>query len=284
MNATPPLPENAAWTTVVEMGSHVFMEVSGEALRHASRTAVLVAREDDPGTAFDVTVRARRGRGVLTSGEDETWIAAGVADAYRKLSATPTVVSASGQWPPTKAVVRQPAILGIRQATSGDAHEYRISYLVTTDGALRGRLFQETKATLNPSSWTEFLLNQVVPVLAGLPRPFRVALAVGGTSAESSLGTAASADARELDHLGEEGDEEGTPIRQREMEGEVSALLEAELGTPAGERVCSQVRIIRLVRHGGSLPIGLYVGLPTDRCIHAVLTPDGLDVSPAEMR
>ena len=269
---------------MVELGSHVFMEVSGEALRHASRTAVLAVRDGAAGTSFDVTVRARRGRGVLTAGEDEAWIAAGVADAYNELSTRPTVVSASGQWPPVETVVHQPAILEIRQTTSGDAHHYGISYLITTDGALRGRLFQETKATLNPSSWTEFLLSQVVPGLAGLPRPFRVALAVGGTSAESSLGTAASADARELDHLGEEGDDEGTPIRQREMEAQLTALLEAELGTPTGERVCSQVRIIRLVRHGGSLPIGLYVGLPTDRRIHAVLTPDGLDVSPVEMR
>ena len=269
---------------MVELGAHTFMEVSGEALRHASRTAVLAAREAAPGTSFDVTVRARRGRGVLTSGDDEKWIAAGVADAYNELSATPTVVSASGQWPPAETVVHQPAILEIRQTTSGDAHHYAISYLITTDGALRGRLFQETKATLNPSSWTEFLLNQVVPGLAGLPRPFRVALAVGGTSAEASLETAASADAREFDHLDDEGDEEGTPIRPQEMEAGLSALLEAELGAPAGEPVCSQVRIIRLVRHGGSLPIGLYVGLPTDRLIHAVLTPQGLEVSPAEMR
>ncbi|MFZ4485259.1 MAG: fumarate hydratase [Candidatus Nanopelagicales bacterium] len=262
----------------------MFMEVSGEALRHASRTAVLAAREGAPGTSFDVTVHARRGRGVLTSGDDETWIAAGVADAYSELSATPTVVSASGQWPPADTVVHQPAILEIRQMTSGDADRYGISYLVTADGALRGRLFQETKATLNPSSWTEFLLSQVLPGLAGLPRPFRVALAVGGTSAEASLGTAASADARELDHLGEDGGEKGTPIRQRQMEAELAALLAAELRVPAGEPVCSQVRIIRLVRHGGSLPIGLYVGLTTDRRIHAALTPRGIDVSPVEMR
>ncbi len=284
MNASPHRPDNAAWTTVVEMGSRTFMEVAGEALRDASRTAVLAARAGAPGTSFDVTVRARRGPGVLTSGDDEAWIAAGVADAYEELSATPIVVSASGQWPPVETVVQQPAIIEIRQATSGDHHHYGISYVITTDGALRGRLFQETKATLNPPSWTEFLLRQVVPGLAALPRPFRVSLAVGGTSAEASLGTAASADARELDHLEDEGDEEGTPIRPREMEAELSALLEAELGAPAGEPVCSQVRIIRLVRHGGSLPIGLYVGLPTDRRIHAAFTPRGLDVSPAEMR
>lgn len=273
------MPEGLAPRLAV-LGRHTFMEVSGEALRFASKTAVLALRTGAGEQPFDVTVRARRGQRVLTPGADETWIAAGVADAYRELRASPTVVAASGQWPPTEVVVQQPIIIDLRQATSGDPHRYEISYLSADDASPRGVLFQETKATLNPISWVAFLRTHVVPSLRGLPRPFRVALAVGGTSAEASLGTAASADAGDLDHLYEVGDEAGTPIRQRALEAELAALLEEELGGQGPDPVCSQIRIIRLVRHGGSLPIGLYVGLPGDRHSRVTLSPLGLDVSP----
>lgn len=266
---------------VLEVGTHVFLEVSGASLREAARTAVIAAREDAAEAPFDVTVRARRGHRVLTKGDDEAWIAAGIGDAYAELAGLPTVVGASDQVPPSDTVLVQPAMIEVRQATSGDPLRYEISFMVTSDGRTRGHLFQETKATLNPSSWTEFLRAQVTPALAGLPRPFRVAVAVGGTSAEASLRTAARADARELDHLGEEGDERGTPIRLREMETELTELLDVELGGATSASVCSQARIIRLVRHGGSLPIGLYAGLPSDRRIRAILTPGGLDVTPS---
>lgn len=243
----------------------------------------MTAREGVPEGPYDVTVRASRGQRVLTPGDDEAWIAAGVTDSYAELSAQSLMVAASAQWPATPTTVIPPTLVEIRQATSGDPRRYDLTLLVTSDGRMRGRLFQETKATLTPESWDAFLRQQILPCLSGLPRPFRVALAVGGTSADASLGLAASADGGDLDHLPEEGGDEGAPIRLRELEGQLAALLDAELGaTDPGEPVCSQVRIVRLVRHGGSLPVGLYVGLPSDRRVRAVLTPSGVEVTPLD--
>lgn len=263
----------------LDLGPHQYLEISGEALRDAARTAVLVAREGAPPEPFDVAVRAHRGHRVLTAGEDERWIASGIADTYTHLNARPTTVAASRQWPPSTTPIVQPSAIEIRQAMSGDPDRYEISFLVTSDSAMRGRLFQETKATLTPESWSTFLRQQVLPCLEGLPRPMRVALAVGGTSADASLSIAASADSGAFDDLPEEGGEVGAPIRQRELEDQLGSLVEAELvGSSPGQPICSQVRIIRLVRHGGSLPIGLYVGLPTDRRVHVSFTTEGVDV------
>lgn len=263
----------------IALGRDQFLEIPGETLRDAACAAVLAIRDRTPGGVFDVTAWAIRGPGVLTPGEDEAWIAAGVAAAYEELEATSSVVGPSRHPSGEAALLRQPTLLEIRQATSGDPRRYQITLLLTSDGTPRGRLFQETKATLTPAAWTEFLRGQVLPCLVDLPRPFRVALAVGGTSAEAGLAAARRADGGELDHLPDVGGEEGSSLRLPDQESELGDLIEEAFGGRETDRACSQVRIIRLVRHGGSLPVGLYVGLPTDRHVRVTLTSRGVDVS-----
>ena len=264
---------------IIDLGPHQFLEGPGETLRDATQAAVLTAREGMSGDVFDVAARGVRGPRVLTAGSDEAWIAAGIDAAYGELNASASVVTASDHLLDELPVPRQPALVEIRQATSGDPTQYSIDLLVTTDASPRSWLFQETKATLTPAAWGAFLRRAVVPRLIDLPRPFRVALAVGGTSAEACLATALRTEGGEFDHLPDVGDGMGAPIRLPMLEAELEAVVNDELSRHGTGGACSQVRIVRLVRHGGSLPVGLYIGLHTDRRVRVTLTPQGMDVT-----
>lgn len=253
-----------------------FAEVSGDALHFASREAVLAARHGAAQSPFDVAVRVQRGHRVLSPGADECWIAAGVADAYRELGAESTIIAPVGPDSSEQKFPGRVANIHVLQALAGDPYRYDLSFHLSVDAQPRGRLFQETKATLNPASWNDFLRTQIIPALRSLPRPFRVALAVGGTSAEASLGTAARADAGEFDDLTEEGGDTGAPIRQRALEIECADLINEELCSSATQLACDQVRVIRMVRHGGSLPIGLHIGLPGDQLVRVTLNSQGM--------
>ena len=70
-----------------------------------------------------------------------------------------------------------------------------------------------------------------------------------------------------LDNLPTEGGEDGHAFRDLAMEAEILALTQAS-GVGAqfgGKYFCHDVRVIRLPRHGASLPIGLGVSCSADR-------------------
>jgi fumarate hydratase class I len=81
-----------------------------------------------------------------------------------------------------------------------------------------------------------------------------------------------------LDQLPTQGSKAGHAFRDLEMEAQV---LEASrrIGIGAqfgGKYFCHDVRVIRLPRHGASLPIGIGVSCSADRQIKAKITPEGI--------
>ena len=107
-------------------------------------------------------------------------------------------------------------------------------------------------------------------------------------SAEFNLKTVKLASARALDDLPTEGNEHGRAFRDLELEAEVLEMtrhigIGAQFG---GKYFCHDVRVIRLPRHGASLPVGIGVSCSADRQIKAKITTDGvfleqLDTDPA---
>ena len=86
------------------------------------------------------------------------------------------------------------------------------------------------------------------------------------------------ASTRYLDALPTEGSEAAHAFRDLEMEAEVHKLTQA-LGIGAqfgGKYFCHDVRVIRLPRHGASLPIGLGVSCSADRQALGKITRDGV--------
>src|SRR5437763_1736334 len=104
------------------------------------------------------------------------------------------------------------------------------------------------------------------------------AIVIGGTSAEMNLKTVKLASCRYLDTLPTSGNKYGQAYRDRDFEGEVLELTRG-LGIGAqfgGKYFCHDVRVIRLPRHGASLPIGIGVSCSADRQILGKITADGV--------
>jgi fumarate hydratase class I len=86
------------------------------------------------------------------------------------------------------------------------------------------------------------------------------------------------ASARYLDALPTQGSEDGHAFRDLEMEKEIHKMTQS-LGVGAqfgGKYFCHDVRVIRLPRHGASLPIGLGVSCAADRQVLGKITRDGV--------
>ena len=108
--------------------------------------------------------------------------------------------------------------------------------------------------------------------------PYHLAIVIGGTSAELTLKTVKLASTRWLDTLPTTGSKAGHAIRDLEMEQKVLELSRT-LGIGAqfgGKYFCHDVRVIRLPRHGASLPVGIGVSCSADRQILAKITPEGV--------
>src|SRR6185312_13451165 len=108
--------------------------------------------------------------------------------------------------------------------------------------------------------------------------PYHLAIVIGGTSAELNLKTVKLASTHYLDELPTQGSEGGNAFRDLAMEAEVHKLTQS-LGVGAqfgGKYFCHDVRVIRLPRHGASLPIGIGVSCSADRQALGKITRDGV--------
>ena len=97
--------------------------------------------------------------------------------------------------------------------------------------------------------------------------PYHLAIVIGGTSAEMTMKTVKLASCKYYDTLPDHGSEDGHAFRDKEMEQEIQKMTQS-LGVGAqfgGKYFCHDVRVIRLPRHGASLPIGLGVSCSADR-------------------
>jgi fumarate hydratase class I len=101
---------------------------------------------------------------------------------------------------------------------------------------------------------------------------------IGGTSAELTMKTVKLASTKYYDSLPMAGSEDGHAFRDLDMERQVLRLTQS-LGVGAqfgGKYFCHDVRVIRLPRHGASLPIGLGVSCAADRQALGKITRDGV--------
>src|SRR5437879_9588101 len=93
-----------------------------------------------------------------------------------------------------------------------------------------------------------------------------------------NLKTVKLASCPHLDSLPTAGNKYGQAYRDRDFEAEVLELTRG-LGIGAqfgGKYFCHDVRVVRLPRHGASLPIGIGVSCSADRQILGKLTADGV--------
>src|SRR6266545_3961899 len=164
--------------------------------------------------------------------------------------------------------------------TDGDDEgAYKFLFIAKGGGsANKSFLFQGTPSILTHDRMIAFLKEKVLTLGTAACPPYHLAIVIGGTSAELTMKTVKLASCRYLDTLPTTGSKAGHAIRDIEMEREVLALSQS-LGIGAqfgGKYFCHDVRVIRLPRHGASLPVGIGVSCSADRQILAKITPEGV--------
>ncbi len=227
----------------------------------------------DTGTAI---IKGKRGQHVLTRGGDEAAIARGVYDAYTTLNLRYSQMAPLTMWEEVNTKTNLPAEIKLA-AVDGDA--YKFLFMAKGGGsANKSYLYQETKAILNPAGLVRFLDEKLRTLGTAACPPYHLGVVIGGTSAELALETAKLASTRYLDTLPTSGNELGRGFRDLEFEAEVLALSQA-FGIGAqfgGKYFCHDVRVIRLPRHGASLPVAVAVSCSADRQALGKITADGV--------
>ena len=230
----------------------------------------------DTGTAL---VMAKKGQFVLTTSKDEVAISQGIYDAYTKLNLRYSQLAPVTTWEEKNTGNNLPAQIEI-YADSDHADEYNFLFIAKGGGsANKSFLYQETKAVLNPTSFMAWLDEKLRSIGTAACPPYHLAIVIGGTSAEHTVKTAKLASTKYLDSLPTSGDAAtGHGFRDLELEKQVLELTRT-LGIGAqfgGKYFCHDVRVVRLPRHGASLPIAIAVSCSADRQAKAKITKEGI--------
>ncbi|NKL02579.1 fumarate hydratase [Rhizobium leguminosarum bv. viciae] len=233
----------------------------------------------DTGTAI---IMGKKGRRVWTEGEDTAALARGVMDAYEKKNLRYSQLAPVKMFEEKNTRNNLPAQIDIYEEGT-DAYEF---LFVAKGGGSANKtfLYQGTPSLLTHERMIDFLKEKILTLGTAACPPYHLAIVIGGTSAEMNLKTVKLASTRYLDELPTEGSESGHAFRDIEMEKEIHELTQ-QMGVGAqfgGKYFCHDVRVIRLPRHGASLPIGLGVSCSADRQAKGRITRDGIFVEQLE--
>jgi fumarate hydratase class I len=227
----------------------------------------------DTGTAI---IMGKKGFRVLTDGDDEAALSEGARDAYLRRNLRYSQVAPLSMYEEKNTANNMPAQCEIY--AEGD-DSYKFMFMAKGGGsANKSFLFQATPSVLTHDRMLAFLKEKVLTLGTAACPPYHLAIVIGGTSAELCMKTVKLASARYLDALPTHGSADGNAFRDLEMEQEILKMTQS-LGVGAqfgGKYFCHDVRVIRLPRHGASLPIGLGVSCSADRQVLGKITKDGV--------
>jgi fumarate hydratase class I len=229
----------------------------------------------DTGTAI---IMGKKGGHVFTAGDDEAALAEGARDAYLKRNLRYSQLAPITMFEEKNTASNMPAQVEI-YADGEHADEYKFLFMAKGGGsANKSFLYQATPSILTHDRMVAFLKEKILTLGTAACPPYHLAIVIGGTSAELTMKTVKLASARYYDDLPTKGSADGHAFRDLEMEQEVHKMTQS-LGVGAqfgGKYFCHDVRVIRLPRHGASLPIGLGVSCSADRQALGKITKDGV--------
>ena len=238
----------------------------------------------DTGTAI---IMGKKGQQVWTDGDDEAALAAGVLKTFTESNLRYSQLSPLSMYEEVNTGNNLPAQIDL-YATRGDT--YKFMFVAKGGGsANKSFLYQQTPSTLQPDRLMGFLRDQILLLGTAACPPYHLAIVIGGTSAEMNLKTVKLASTHYLDGLPTEGGKFGHAFRDPQMEADILAATR-DMGIGAqfgGKYFCHDVRVVRLPRHGASLPIGIGVSCSADRQVLGKITRDGiflerLETNPAQ--
>ena len=227
----------------------------------------------DTGTAI---ILGKKGRRIVTDGSDEAALSAGVLGAYEKKNLRYSQLAPLSMFEERNTRNNLPAQIEL-YAEGEEA--YKFLFVAKGGGsANKSFLFQATPSVLAPDRLLPYIEERLRHLGTAACPPYHLAVVIGGTSAELTLKTVKLASCRYLDSLPTQGSESGHAYRDLEMEAALHSAAQG-LGIGAqfgGKYFCHDVRVIRLPRHGASLPIGIGVSCSADRQALGKITRDGV--------
>jgi fumarate hydratase, class I len=233
----------------------------------------------DTGTAV---ILGKKGQQVWTGGGDEAALSRGVFRTFTQENLRYSQLAPRTMFEETNTSNNLPAQIDL-YACEGMAYHF---LFMAKGGGSANKTFLEQGT---PSMLREdLLLNKLEEMIAKLGTaacpPYHLSIVIGGTSAEMNLKTVKLASARYLDTLPTEGNEHGHAFRDPAFEAKVHDItrksgIGAQFG---GKYFCHDVRVIRLPRHGASLPIGIGVSCSADRQILGRIDAEGVHIEQLE--
>ena len=233
----------------------------------------------DTGTAI---IMGKKGNQVWTDGDDEEALSKGVYNTYVNENLRYSQNAALNMYNEVNTGTNLPAQIDLY---SVKGNEYNFLCIAKGGGsANKTYLYQETKALLTPGKLEKYLIEKMKSLGTAACPPYHLAFVIGGTSVETNLKTVKLATAKYYDNLPTEGNELGQAFRDIELEDRLKKASE-ELGLGAqfgGKYFAHDIKVIRLTRHGASVPVGMGVSCSADRNIKAKINKDGIWIEKME--
>jgi fumarate hydratase class I len=231
----------------------------------------------DTGTAI---IFGKKGQRVWVEGDEEEALSRGVWRTYTETNLRYSQNAPLSMFEEVNTGNNLPAQIDI-YAAPGEAHACEFELLFVAKGggsANKTFLFQESRAILSPGKLEDYLASKLRTLGTSACPPYHLAIVIGGTSAETTIKTVKLASTHWLDGLPTAGSPLGSAFRDLEMEARVLEMtrnfgIGAQFG---GKYFCHDVRVVRLPRHGASLPVGIGVSCSADRQIRARITAEGV--------
>ena len=248
--------------------------VAYELLKNANiSSGMILPGCQDTGTAI---VLGYKGENVRTNTNDEEALSKGILNTYKKSYLRYSQMAPLSMYKEVNTSSNLPAQIDLF-AVNGNS--YKFLFIAKGGGsANKTFLYQQTRSVLEPERLIKFVGEKILKLGTAACPPYHLAVVVGGTSAEANLKTVKLASCKYLDSIPIAGNENGRAFRDLETEKRILRLTQ-EIGIGAqfgGKYFCHDVRVIRLPRHGASVPIGIGVSCSADRQALGKITSEGI--------
>jgi fumarate hydratase, class I len=227
----------------------------------------------DTGTAI---VLAKKGTRIITDDKDSFYLSKGIYNCFLKNNLRYSQVAAKTMYDEKNTKNNLPAQIDIY---SEGKNEYKFLFIAKGGGsANKTFLYQATPSILKSEKIIEYLKPKIASLGTSACPPYHLAIVIGGLSAEMNLKTLKLATCHYLDEIPKKGNYKGLAFRDTKMESQILKVTQnLKIGAQfGGKYFCHDIRVIRLPRHGASLPISIGVSCGADRQIIGKINKQGL--------
>jgi len=254
--------------------------VATELLKNANIAAGMVLPGcQDTGTAI---IMGKKGQYVWTDGSDKEQLSHGVFKTYTETNLRYSQLAPLSMFDEKNTGTNLPAQIDL-YAINGT--EYHFLFVAKGGGsANKSFLHQAVPSVLTEDRLVPYIEEKMLELGTAACPPYHLSVVIGGTSAEDTMKTVKLASTKYYDELPTTGNEHGRAFRDLELEKQILKIAQG-IGIGAqfgGKYFCHDVRVVRMPRHGASVPIGIGVSCSADRQVKGKITRDGVFIEQLE--